>query len=154
MLHWEQVGLVKVVVRRGKSTAGRPDNLIPSSCPTRLPNPFCSTRRVCFRDGRAHCNRKPVTQSGTLNTYLLMDVWKENSFCALTSRCELKDKCGRQEEGRRTRAMLPTGFRSRCEDGRDIQLGTSIQGKEKSLLTLCSTIKFILTTEKKSLLLV
>ena len=63
--------------QEGESTAGGPENLIPSPCLTRLPNPFCSTPRVCFRDSWAHCNRKPVTQSRTLNasfTYLLMDL--------------------------------------------------------------------------------
>lgn len=51
----------------GQRTAGGPDNLIPSLCLTRLPNPFCSTSRVCFRVRRDRCNRKPVTQSRTLN---------------------------------------------------------------------------------------
>lgn len=56
----------------GKHAAGGAENLIPSSGLTWPPNSFCSDRG----DRRAQRNRKPVTQSRTLNTshtYLLMD---------------------------------------------------------------------------------
>lgn len=82
----------------GQGTAGGPDNLISSSCLTRLPNPFCSTSRVRFRVRRARCNRKPVTQSRTLNasyTYYWKACWARQQYlCSAVPSLEFQDKTG------------------------------------------------------------
>lgn len=88
----------------GQRTAGGPDNLIPSLCLTRLPNPFCSTSRVRFRVRRARCNRKPVTQSRTLNashTYYWEACWmKQHCLCGAVPPHEFKDNTGRVDRKR------------------------------------------------------